>query len=586
MLKIKILRWQLVIIVILLVSCTGKKDKTITILETTDLHGVILPYDFIEKKDMKASLAGVSTYVKKTRNGKRPVILLDNGDNLQGQPTVYYYNFIDTVSPHIIAGALNFLGYDAGTVGNHDIEAGHSVYDRLVKEYNFPLLAANAVNKATGKPYFKPYTIIEKNGIRVAVLGLITPSIPDWLPPELYSGIEFRDMLETAKLYMPLILKEKPDLVVGLFHSGWDDRGSQTQRGSHNEENGSSAVAWTVPGFDVILNGHNHNVVNKKFVNSAGDTVLILEGGSRAEKIARADVVFHKDKITGRMHKTAAGKIIDVDNYSPDGEFITKFSAQNDVIMKYVSKVIATSEATISSRDSYFGSSPFVDMVNSIQLDITKADISFSAPLSFDVKISAGPVTVGDMFKLYRFENMLYTMSMSGSEIKKYLEFSYAGWFNTMKGPGDYLLKFQVSKDGKPVLKNGEAWLQNQPYNFDSAAGIDYTVNVSKSEGNRVTIKSFSNGKPFELNKTYLVAVNSYRGSGGGGHFTAGAGISKSELPKRLIKSTEKDLRYYILKYLEAKGTIKPVALNNWKIIPEKWVKVARVRDYELLFRK
>jgi 2',3'-cyclic-nucleotide 2'-phosphodiesterase / 3'-nucleotidase len=586
MFKIKILRWQLVLIAVLLASCSGKEEKAITILETTDLHGVILPYDFIEKKDIKASLAGVSTYVKKTRNGKRPVILLDNGDNLQGQPTVYYYNFIDTVSPHIITGALNFLGYDAGTVGNHDIEAGHSVYDRLAKEYNFPLLAANAVNKATGKPYFKPYTTIEKDGIKVTVLGLITPTVPDGLPPELYSGIEFRDMLETAKFYMPLILNEKPDVVVGLFHSGWDDRGDQAQEGSHNNENGSSAVAWNVPGFDIILNGHNHNVVNKKFVNSAGDTVLILEGGSRAEKIARADVVFRKDKITGKMHKTATGKIIDVDNYSPDGEFITRFSAQKDVIMKYVNKVIATSEATISSRDSYFGSSPFVDMVHSIQLDITKADISFSAPLSFDVKISAGPVTVGDMYKLYRFENMLYTMSMSGSEIKKYLEFSYAGWLNTMKGPGDYLLKFQVSKDGKPILKNGEAWLKNQPYNFDSAAGIDYTVDVSKPEGKRVTIKSFSNGKPFELDKTYLVAVNSFRGNGGGGHFTAGAGISKNELPKRLIKSTEKDLRYYILNYLEAKGTIKPVALNNWKIIPEKWVKDARARDYELLFGK
>jgi len=584
--KIKIFRWQFLLVAVLLASCSGKEEKAITILETTDLHGVILPYDFIEKKDMNASLAGVSTYVKKTRNGKRPVILLDNGDNLQGQPTVYYYNFIDTISPHIIAGALNFLGYDAGTVGNHDIEAGHSVYDRLVKEYNFPLLAANAVNKATGKPYFKPYTIIEKNGIRVAVLGLITPSIPDWLPPELYSGIEFRDMLETAKLYMPVIMKEKPDVVIGLFHSGWDDRGDQAQAGSHNDENGSSAVAWNVPGFDVILNGHNHNVVNKKFVNSAGDTVLILEGGSRSEKIARADVFFRKDKATGKMHKTATGKIIDVANYSSDNEFIKKFSAQNDVLMKYVSKVVAKSEATISSRDSYFGSSPFVDMVHSIQLDITKADISFSAPLSFDVKIPAGPVTVGDMFKLYRFENMLYTMSMSGAEIKKYLEFSYAGWFNTMKGPDDYLLKFQVSKNGKPILKNGEAWLKNQPYNFDSAAGIDYTVDVSKPEGKRVTIKSFSNGKPFELNKTYLVAVNSYRGSGGGGHFTSGAGISKSELPKRLIKSTEKDLRFYILKYMESKGTIKPVALNNWKIIPEKWVKVARTRDYELLFGK
>ena len=585
MFKINIFRWQLVLIAVLLASCSVNEEKAITILETTDLHGVILPFDFIEKKEIKSSLAAVSTYVKKVREGKRPVILLDNGDNLQGQPPVYYYNFIDTVSPHIMAVALNFLGYDAGTVGNHDIEAGHSVYDRLVREYKFPLLAANAVNKATGKPYFNPFTIIEKNGIRVAVLGLITPSIPDFLPPELYSGIEFRDMLETAKFYMPVILKEKPDVVIGLFHSGWDYRDDQAQEGSHNDENGTSAVAFNVPGFDLIMCGHNHNVVNKNFINSAGDTVLVLEGGSRSEKIGRADVVFRKDRISGKIKKIVTGKIINVNDYSSDDEFITEFSAENEVIMEYVNKVIATSEAAISSRDSYFGSSPFIDMVHSIQLDITKADISFSAPLSFDVKISAGPVTVGDMFKLYRFENMLYTMSMSGSEIKKYLEFSYTGWLNTMRDPGDHLLKFQVSKDGKPVMKNGQAWLKNQPYNFDSAAGIDYTVDVSKPEGKRVTIKSFSNGNPFESAKTYLVAVNSYRGSGGGGHFAA-AGISGMELPKRLIKSTEKDLRYYILNYLEAKGTIKPVALNNWKIIPENWVTDARARDYELLFGK
>ena len=585
MFKINIFKWQIVLIAAFLASCSVKEDKAITILETTDLHGVILPYDFIERKEIKASLAGVSTYVRQAREGDRPVILLDNGDNLQGQPAVYYYNFIDTVSPHIMAGALNFLSYDAGTVGNHDIEAGHAVYDRLVRRYKFPLLAANAVNIATGKPYFKPFTIIEKNGIKVAVLGLITPSIPDWLPPELYSGIEFRDLLETARFYMPLILKEKPDVVVGLFHSGWDDRGDQNREGSHNDENGTSAIAWNVPGFDVIMCGHNHNVVNKNFINAEGDTVLILEGGSRAEKIGRADVVFHKDKKSGKMKKTITGKIINVNDYSPDKVFIAEFSAENDVIMEYVSKVIATSETSISSRDSYFGSSPFVDMVHTIQLDITKADISFSAPLSFDVKIAAGPVTVGDMFKLYRFENMLYTMSMTGSEIKKYLEFSYSEWLNTMNGPGDHLLKFQVSKDGKPVMKNGQAWLKNQPYNFDSAAGIDYTVDVRKPEGKRVTIKSFSNGNPFEPEKTYLVAVNSYRGNGGGGHFAA-AGISGKELSKRLIKSTEKDLRYYILNNLEAKGTIKPLALNNWRIIPEEWVRKAKVRDYELLFGK
>ncbi|MFZ2340254.1 MAG: bifunctional UDP-sugar hydrolase/5'-nucleotidase [Bacteroidales bacterium] len=585
--KISFTGWIVILFSSILFSCKGDGNEgDLIILETTDLHGVVLPYDFMEQQKTDVSLASIASYVKKVRSGPAPVILLDNGDNLQGQPSVYYYNFIDTVSPHINAVAFNSLGYDAITVGNHDIEAGHAVYDRLVREYNFPLLAANAVNLSTGKPYFKPFTIIEKKGIRVAVFGMVTPSIPQWLPPELYSGMEFSDMLETAKKYMPQIKKEKPDLIVGLFHSGWDESDEEGSGGSHYDKNGVAAIAHNVPGFDVILCGHNHNVVNKTIVNSEGDSVLILEGGSRAQKIARADIRLVRNPSTGKVRPVAKGSIVDVRDYSPDPEFTSNFKGHDADVKEYVSKVIALSEANMSSRDSYFGSSPFVDMVHSIQLEITGADISFSAPLSFDVSIPAGPVTVGDMFKLYRFENMLYTMWMTGSEIKKYLEYSYSDWLNTMKGPGDNLLKFQRSKDGKILIRNGEAWLKNQPYNFDSAAGIDYIVDVSKPEGKRVTIKSFSDGTPFEMNKRYNVAVNSYRGNGGGGHFTAGAGIQAEKLPERLVSSTDKDLRYYILVNLENRKTIRPVALNNWKIVPEAWVKTAMIRDYEFLFGK
>jgi 2',3'-cyclic-nucleotide 2'-phosphodiesterase/3'-nucleotidase len=153
-----------------------------------------------------------------------------------------------------------------------------------------------------------------------------------------------------------------------------------------------------------------------------------------------------------------------------------------------------------------------------------------------------------------------------------------------MKGPGDHLLKFKTGQDGKPVLTNDKAWLKNQPYNFDSAAGINYTVDVSKSEGSRVTIAGFTDGRAFEKNKIYKVAVNSYRGNGGGGHFTEGAGIPKDELRKRLISSTDRDLRYYILKSIEAKKVISPIPLNNWKIIPEKWVNSVRSSEYNLLF--
>jgi 2',3'-cyclic-nucleotide 2'-phosphodiesterase / 3'-nucleotidase len=578
-----ILRFSLILF---LVSCSQTGNKSIVILETTDVHGVILPYDFTEKLKLNASMASSYTYLKQVREKNSATVLLDNGDNLQGQPEVYYYNFIDTVTPHFLSEVMNYMKYDAGTVGNHDIEAGHKVYDRLVKAYNFPLLAANAVNIETGKPYFKPYQIIVKDGIRIAILGLVTPAIPEWLPQELYSGIEFRDMVETAKLWMPVILKEKPDLVVGLFHSGWDRTETESASGNSLNENGSAAVAYNVPGFDIIFNGHDHRLANEKFVNSAGDTVLILDGGSKSEKITRADITFSSGKKKGNKPGKITGTIVNVSDFKPDTAFLDRFKPQYDIIDKYVNQVIGNSTATISSRDAYFGSSAFVDIIHSIQLEISGADISFAAPLSFDVSISKGPVTVGDMFKLYRFENMLYTMTMSGEEIHRYLEYSYGKWLNTMSGPNDVMLEFRTGKDGKTINTDGKMWLKNQPYDFDSAAGINYTVDVSKPAGERVQISGFTDGRPFEKNKTYKVAVNSHRGNGGGGHFTEGAGIKMEELRSRVISSTDRDLRYYILKSIEAKKTISPEPLNNWKIIPEKWIKTAALRDYSALFGK
>lgn len=572
-------------LVILLVSCSDSGVKKIRILETTDVHGVILPYDYIEKVKLNSSLASVSSYVKMSRSGEGITVLLDNGDNLQGQPEVYYYNFIDTVTPHFQSEVMNFMNYDACTVGNHDVEAGHAVYDRLIKNYNFPLLAANAINLKTGNPYFKPYSIIEREGIRIAVLGLVTPAIPTWLPEELYSGIEFRDMLETAKLWMPVIQKEKPDLIVGLFHSGWDKpREGEKPNSDPLYENGAASVAYNVPGFDIIFTGHDHRVANEKFVNSAGDTVLILNGGSRAEKIAQAEIVISSRKVKGKIQKHITGEIINVSDYEPDPEFISKFYTQHQTIDGYVNRVIGTSTATITSRDSYFGPSAFTDMIHSIQMDITGADVSFAAPLSFDVSIKEGPITVGDMFKLYRFENMLYTMNMSGDEILKYLEYSYSDWFSTMNKPGDPMLKLRTGKDGKPVVTDGKVWLRNQPYNFDSANGIDYVVDLTKPEGSRINISGFTNGKVFDTKANYKVAVNSYRGNGGGGHFTEGAGINKNDLRARIITSTDRDLRYYILKSIETRKIITPQKVNNWKILPEKWAKIASEKEYRLLF--
>jgi 2',3'-cyclic-nucleotide 2'-phosphodiesterase/3'-nucleotidase len=396
--------------------------------------------------------------------------------------------------------------------------------------------------------------------------------------------MEFKPMLETAKKWMPEILKQHPDIVVGLFHSGWNKDEFEDRGEEYIKEDGSSSVAYNVPGFDIIFNGHDHKLANERMVNSEGDTVLMLNAGSRGKYLSQ--VVIELSGKKGKLQKHFSGSLVDVTKFSPDADLTAKFEKQNQTIHDYVDKVIGNSEATLSSRESYFGPSAFIDMIHEVQLDITKADVSFTAPLSFDVKIPEGPIKVSDMFKLYRYENMLYTISLSGQEIQDYLEYSYGEWFNTMKNKNDLLLKVRIGKDGKPVLTDGKAWLSNQPYNFDSAAGIYYTVDVSKPEGERITIKGFTDGRPFDKKGMYRVAVNSYRGSGGGGHLTRGAGIKPEDLEKRLLFSTEKDLRYYILRYIEAKKTITPSTNNNWKIIPEEWVKNATPREYALLFGK
>ncbi len=170
-----------------------------TIVETTDIHGMIFPYNFITDKEENTSMAQVSTYIKKLKDEGKTVLLLDNGDSLQGQPTVYYYNFVATNEPHIWSEVLNYMNYDAVGVGNHDVEAGHNVYDKIVKEIKAPLLSANLVDEKTKNPYFKPYTIIEKNGVKIAILSLIEPAIDRQLPKVLYEGLSTEDMVESAK---------------------------------------------------------------------------------------------------------------------------------------------------------------------------------------------------------------------------------------------------------------------------------------------------------------------------------------------------------------------------------------------------
>ena len=571
---------------LLLTGISLSQTVKLKLIETSDVHGSLFEYDFIRGRLGNTSLAQLYSYIQQERDKKdQSVVLLDDGDILQGQPIVYYYNFEKTDVPHIVSRVMNYMNYDAGTVGNHDIEPGHPVYDKINKEFNFPWLAANAINTKTGKPYFKPYTIINRDGIKIAVLGMITPAIPNWLPKKIWSGIKFEDMVETAKKWVPVILKkEKPDLMVGLFHAGVEASYNGADPNAPMNENASQLVAEKVPGFDIVFVGHDHHGWNYTVKNSEGKTVYILGTINAARTAAVANVTLTKDPKTNKWDKKISGEIIESKDYKEYAPMVRKFTHDIEHCVSYVHKYIGSFRKSVSTKESMFGDSPFVDLIQKIQLEITKADVSFAAPLSFNAEIRRGSVHVSDMFSLYKYENLLYTMELTGQEIKNYLEYSYGNWFNQMKNENDHLLNFKTDDKGNIVEENGHPALNSQYYNFSSAAGIKYTVDVSKPAGQRITIISMADGKPFDLNKKYKVAINSYRGNGGGGLLTKGAGIPHEQLADRVITSTQKDLRYYLMKWIQKHRHITPEALNNWKVIPEKWWEKGKDKDYRLLY--
>lgn len=527
-----------------------EKVVKLKIVETSDVHGNYYPYNFITRHEWKGSLARVYSFVQKEREQyKENLILLDNGDILQGQPTAYYYNYIDTVSPHLCSEMMNYMKYDAGNMGNHDVETGRAVFDRWIATCDFPVLGANIIDTSTGQPHLAPYKVLEREGVKIVVLGMITPAIPAWLSENLWKGLRFDDMEETARKWMKVIReKENPDLVMG---------------------------------FDIVLMGHDHSRECKKVMNVAGDSVLIIDPASNGIVLSNVDVTL-KLKDGKVQSKDIKGVLTETEAYGISEDFMKRFAPQYETVQKFVSKKIGTFTESISTHPAFFGPSAFIDLIHTLQLDITGADISFAAPLSFDSEIKKGDVFVSDMFNLYKYENMLYVMTLSGKEIKDFLEMSYYMWTNRMKSPEDHLLWF---KEKRREGAEDRASFQNYSFNFDSASGIIYTVDVTKPQGEKITITSMADGSPFRMDKIYKVALNSYRGNGGGELLTKGSGIPQEKLKDRIIFSTDKDLRFYLMNYIEEKGTMDPKALNQWKFVPEKWTVPAAKRDYEYLFR-
>jgi len=499
----------------------------ITVLETTDIHGSYFSRSY-DSRAVATSMSNVSSYLKELRSEGADPVLVDNGDNLQGDNAAYFYNYVAADEPHIFSRIVEYLGYDALVVGNHDVETGHPVYDRLKESSKIPYLAGNAVydgGQNDGNPYFLPYTVIKRDGVRIAIIGMTNAGIKNWLSETIWSGMDFVQISEIAQSVVDeVIKKEKPHLVLVSVHSGTGDN-------SAGREDEAMYLASTLSGVDAVLCGHDHRAVAMEVPGVQGDVALV-NAGAHAEYVGmcRFDLTFKRGRLVNKSHIV---ELVDMKQYPADSQYDAMTSDSFEKVNEFANRQIGVISEDIPFEDALTGPSAYINLIQTVQLEETGADISFTAPLSTKGKVAAGPVTFQNLVDIYRYENQLFTVKLTGRQIKDYLEYSY------------------------------DAWVKGEGYssNYDSADGIIYTVRRNAEMGSRVRIISMKDGSPFNEDAVYTVAMTSYRASGGGNLLLEGAHVNPSDLE---VVERFADIRTMIGDYIDRCGSVKPEKATNW----------------------
>lgn len=560
-------------------ACCGPKDGeyTFRILTTNDVHGHYFDSLYVTDGTVNA-LTNISWYADSIRraDGADNVILLDAGDCLQGDNAAYYFNYIDTTSKHIFARMVEYIGYDAVVVGNHDIETGHKVYDRLVETMDVPFLAANALRTDDGHPYFREYVTLKRHGINITIIGFTNPNIKGWLSPLLWEGMTFESLIPMAQEVVDRVRKkEDSDVVIVAVHAGTGEGD-----GSILESQGLDLFK-SLRGVDFVVCAHDHRPVVHK-----NDSICLINAGSHCRNLGFGTVTL-KVENGDIVSRTLDADLLPVDKKNVDTRMQELFHPDFEAVKAFTLKEVGKLKTDLRTRDAYRGMSDYVNLIHTLSLGCTPAQISFAAPLTFNGYIKAGTLVYNDLFTIYPYENQLFVIKMSGKEIKDYLEYSYDQWINSIDSADDRLLKIVDRPDPRTGQKHWS--FVNRPYNFDSAGGLVYEVDVTRLAGERVTIFSLADGTSFDEAEEYDVAMTSYRASGGGGIMRKGAGIDTDRISDRVVEYYP-EIRDILYDYLLKNGEIDPEKIGDrevigeWKFVPESLVSKAMDRDMLLLF--
>ncbi|WP_411285442.1 bifunctional metallophosphatase/5'-nucleotidase [Lapillicoccus sp.] len=564
----------------------GSKDYTLTVLGTTDLHGNVYNWNYYtnaeydDRAHNDIGIAKAATLIKAMRaeRGAENCLTLDAGDTIQGTPLAYYYARIEPIGGRVIhpmAAAMNAVGYDAAALGNHEFNYGLDTLRTFERQCNHPLLSANTVDWRTGVPIFRPYVIktVKVHGqkpIRVGILGLVTPGVAIWDRANVEGKARFPGIVEQAKVFVPRLKRAGADVIIVSCHSGADTSSSYGDALPY-PENASTLLAQQVPGIDAILVGHAHKEIPQRQVANltTGKQVLISEPLYWGMRVTVMDLRLTKVKGSWVVNDKASSAALLNSNTAPeDPEIAALIRPAHQKVLTYVNGVVGTSTQAMSAATSRYEDTAAMDFINYVQggavrkalagtANAATPILSIAAPFNAAAAIPAGDVTVRDVAGLYIFDNTLIGITFSGAQVKAYLEKS-AEYFKQITGTGPFAPAV-VTNAVTPTAPNG-----TPDYNYDIMGGLDapltYDIDIAEAPGSRIRNLRYA-ASPIDQNATFVIAINNYRQSGGGGF----PGVTTAPV----VYNAQVEIRQLIIDWVSANKTIDASVFSrpDWRLV-------------------
>lgn len=510
----------------------------LTILSTSDTHGYLYATDFREtNQSLDFGLTKVVTKMKEIeKKAEIPVIKIDNGDFLQGSPFSYY--LAKNKEQGSMADVMNAVGYDCGVLGNHEFNYGVDYLEETIAKLDYPIVCANILKKSGEFLTGHPYVILERTGVKIAVLGLTTQYIPHWEQPATVENLVFKSAVETAKEFVPK-LRDLADIVVVSYHGGFE---KDLVTGEATEvltgENEGYDLLHEVSGIDVLLTGHQHRVIS-----TVENNIPVTQPGDKGRYLAKVDVVLNEEK---QIESTSA-ELLTMDSYEEDKELVERFNPLLNNVQIWLDKQLGKVNGDMKITDPMVvrqKSHPYIEFIQDVQRDATGVAISGTALFDNNGKGFGETISMRDIVTNYIYPNTLAVLKVTGAELKSALERS-ASYFDL--------------NDSEEIVVSREFLEPKvEHYNYDIYSGIDYTIDISKPKGERIVELLFE-GKEIEANQSLEVVMNQYRAVGGGDYAMFGA--------EKIIKEVTVDMTELISGYLEKNPVIEPVQPTNFKLI-------------------